>query len=177
MTELIKSPSTTVERYLEVMPLREYLRYAYRALLGREPDQSGLDHYIKRIEHGMPRRKVISDLAMSTEFRASGRADNGIDNSAGDMLLRYASICSTLRRRLVVSKTQLAVRRAEWQLIEMNDRMQAMSVELAAIRMTLATVPPGGGGDAPVGDTFAQEQWVHQTETRRARFRQLTGLI
>ena len=55
----------------------EFVTAAYRQILGRDPDISGLQHYLVQLFRGEDRRNVLADLAMSAEGRGS------IDRIAG----------------------------------------------------------------------------------------------
>jgi len=48
----------------------DFIRSAYRLLLGREVDANGLDHFRKRLLNGADRAAVLYDLARSKEGRA-----------------------------------------------------------------------------------------------------------
>lgn len=54
-------------------PPRQYVAAAYRALLGREPDEGGLAFYAGEIEQGIARTNVIDCLLASAEFDARHR--------------------------------------------------------------------------------------------------------
>lgn len=47
---------------------REYLGYAYRAILGREPDDAGLQYWSSELQQGATRRWLLSEFVVSTEF-------------------------------------------------------------------------------------------------------------
>lgn len=47
---------------------REYLGYAYRAILGREPDDAGLQYWLSELQQGATRRWLLSEFVVSTEF-------------------------------------------------------------------------------------------------------------
>lgn len=46
----------------------EFVTLAYRYLLRREPDRSGLEHYLNRLNGGGDRATVLRDLTESPEF-------------------------------------------------------------------------------------------------------------
>ena len=47
---------------------REYLGYACRAILGREPDDAGLQYWLSELQQGATRRWLLSEFVVSTEF-------------------------------------------------------------------------------------------------------------
>src|SRR4051812_29861015 len=51
-------------------PDDEFVRGAYVAILGREADPSGLNHYLTYLADGMPREEVLLELAKSAEHKA-----------------------------------------------------------------------------------------------------------
>lgn len=56
-----------------------FVRAAYRALLGREADPSGLDSYGARVRAGVPRERVLVELASSEEGRKRKPGIPGLD--------------------------------------------------------------------------------------------------
>lgn len=47
---------------------KEFLKYAYRAILGREPDDTGLKYWLSELQQGATRRWLLSEFVVSTEF-------------------------------------------------------------------------------------------------------------
>jgi hypothetical protein len=70
---LLRLAESLVERHRSAPP-REYVAAVYRALLGREPDESGLAQYAGEIERGIGRTNVVDCLLASAEFDAKHRA-------------------------------------------------------------------------------------------------------
>lgn len=52
---------------------RQFVGLAYKLLLGRDPDPSGLDHYLNRLRDGENRREILFQVANSEE--AQSRVD------------------------------------------------------------------------------------------------------
>ena len=52
------------------IPDDEFVQAAYRAILGREADPTGLTHYVGYLANGMPREEVMFELARSAEHKA-----------------------------------------------------------------------------------------------------------
>jgi hypothetical protein len=50
------------------------VREAYVAILGREPDDSGLAHYVAELERGKTLRDMRISLMASDEYRARGQS-------------------------------------------------------------------------------------------------------
>lgn len=47
---------------------KEFLTYAYRAILGREADDAGLQYWLSELQQGATRRWLLSEFVVSTEF-------------------------------------------------------------------------------------------------------------
>lgn len=47
---------------------KEFIKYAYRAILGREPDDTGLQYWLSELQQGATRRWLLSEFVVSTEF-------------------------------------------------------------------------------------------------------------
>jgi hypothetical protein len=56
----------------------EFLQEAYRRLLKREIDPSGLNHYLPKIRAGESRYRVLYDLSRSKEFKGVGVTLQGL---------------------------------------------------------------------------------------------------
>lgn len=54
---------------LLLLPNESFLRSAYRAILGREPDELGLRHYLKRIVLGHSKASILYEIAQSHEAK------------------------------------------------------------------------------------------------------------
>lgn len=50
----------------------EFVQAAYRAVLGRDPDEGGLDYYTNRLRAGQPKCLVLNQIVQSQEGRSSG---------------------------------------------------------------------------------------------------------
>jgi hypothetical protein len=70
---LLRLAESLVERHRSAPP-REYVAAVYRALLGREPDESGLAYDARKIERGIGRANVVDCLLASAGFDAKHRA-------------------------------------------------------------------------------------------------------
>jgi hypothetical protein len=57
----------------------EFLQAAYRAILGREADATGLRHYAQRLAAGDSREQVLADLRRDPEGRAFNASIAGLD--------------------------------------------------------------------------------------------------
>lgn len=51
----------------------DFVREAFRQLLGREPDESGIDFYAEQLSNGTPKISIIAELIQSREARLNYR--------------------------------------------------------------------------------------------------------
>lgn len=67
----------------EFMQLHDttFVKSAYLAILHREPDNTGLKHYVLRIREGTSKVRVLSDLIQSQEGRSKGTTIFGLDTA------------------------------------------------------------------------------------------------
>ncbi len=70
-------PATSVQQLL-LLDDAEFVRLAYLTLLGREPDDSGMDTYVGLLRAGADRRDLIAVLAESLEGRQASDAVAGL---------------------------------------------------------------------------------------------------
>lgn len=61
-------PGAHVLRLLDAVTIECFLSYIYKALLGRDPDPTGVAHYRRLILAGLPRQSVVKNLLKSGEF-------------------------------------------------------------------------------------------------------------
>lgn len=68
-----KNQEVAVSRQFEQANVR-FIRAAYQAALNREPDQTGMQFYLAKLESGVPRVQVFSQIRRSREAKALGVA-------------------------------------------------------------------------------------------------------
>ena len=73
-----------------------FIRRAYWALLGREPDPGGLANYLERLRSGTPKVQVLSELAHSPEGRTKGAA-LGLDGAVLEVVPTPLAVQSVAR--------------------------------------------------------------------------------
>jgi len=56
----------------------EFIYNCYRTLLGREPDANGLRDYLRKLEAGMAKSRIIGDLTYSSEGKANNVCVRGL---------------------------------------------------------------------------------------------------
>ena len=72
------APRDSVDTLLSLAP-DSFVPCAYRMILGREPDTSGLEHYRSRLRQGSSRLRIIADLRLSEEGRRFNAVLPGLD--------------------------------------------------------------------------------------------------
>lgn len=58
-----------------------FVRFAYRCILKREPDPIGLQHYVNKVRQGISRTQIIHDLRHSKEGQERGVIISGLSTS------------------------------------------------------------------------------------------------
>ncbi|MGD1090981.1 MAG: FkbM family methyltransferase [Bryobacteraceae bacterium] len=87
-------------RTVDVAPLRaivddnQFIEEAYRRILGREPDVSGLLHHGEALRNGFPRELILERLMNSAEARRLGFRFEGVPNT----VLSFGAWLKYLRR-------------------------------------------------------------------------------
>lgn len=66
-----QAPANEINRISELTG-REFVTAAYRFVLSREPDDLGMNNYLRMLEQGADRAAVLSELYASMEARATG---------------------------------------------------------------------------------------------------------
>jgi glycosyltransferase involved in cell wall biosynthesis len=72
------APRDSIGTLLSLAP-DSFVPQAYRMILGREPDPSGLEHYRSRLRQGSSRLRIIADLRLSEEGRRFNAVLPGLD--------------------------------------------------------------------------------------------------
>ena len=66
----------TGDRVVWLLPRRSFVRFAYRAVLGRAPDRDGLDHHVGLLSSGTSRQALLALLRDSDEAAARPAASD-----------------------------------------------------------------------------------------------------
>jgi predicted SAM-dependent methyltransferase len=82
--------SLTIDELLQPAD-REFVANAYRRILGREPDQAGLDNFLSQLRSGaLEKIEVLGTLRFSAEGRAVGTRVDGLPSRYFLSVLRHA---------------------------------------------------------------------------------------
>lgn len=61
-----------------------FIRCAYLSILGREPDEDGLENYLKQLGEGISKRDIVAELSLSREGRIHKPNINGLDSAIAE---------------------------------------------------------------------------------------------
>jgi len=123
----------------------EFVRAAYLELLGREGDDTGLEHFTRRLREGEDKRRLIADLALSEEGRRRQQRLPGLAELAQAHAARVApwphrAARAVLRRLGAPSRepVERALRAADNRLYRLERVLLAQTAELSALRHDVA---------------------------------------
>jgi hypothetical protein len=66
----LEPPAHTLEQLLKLHD-EAFVRSAYKAILGRTPDQGGLENYLSQVRAGIHKAHILAELAQSPEGKAA----------------------------------------------------------------------------------------------------------
>jgi FkbM family methyltransferase len=141
----VKMTTQTLDDVL-AFPNEDFVRSAYRAILGREADVEGLAHYLRRLESGKSRLSVLRALLSSPEAK------------------NRSSVVEPLRRA-VQSKRRTKMPLLGWLFAGANPAFGDASAEIA--RKT----DPTGSEDQTVQSNFATIEQLHSGLSEVARLK------
>jgi Domain of unknown function (DUF4214) len=72
----------------------DFVKSAYRVVLGRDPDQSGFEHYLYLVRAGKCKNSILADIARSPEGRSKPQTLSGLT----DFLVSYEQKTNLLER-------------------------------------------------------------------------------
>ncbi len=78
-----KSPTVDLSKLLQLSGDGEFVREAYRRMLGRECDPGGYSNYTQLLRGGMPRAAMLRQLADSDEGKSTGLRYTGLADWRG----------------------------------------------------------------------------------------------
>lgn len=68
-----------------------YVKQLYKAFLGREYDEGGLEHWVGKLNEGTPREEILNGFLLSAEFGGICE-EYGIDRGTGISIPRYGTV-------------------------------------------------------------------------------------
>jgi hypothetical protein len=78
MSNINKTTEMTLGELLSLYD-QDFIYCAYKAILGREPDPEGLSYYIARIQSGISKEEILTQLRISAEGRSRNVNIAGLD--------------------------------------------------------------------------------------------------
>ena len=114
----------------EVLQGEKFVRAAYQALLGREPDHGGFEYYRRRLGQGISRIQILGEIRNSEEGRAAGVKIPGLALRYTLRKVANVPILGVIFRLLLgisyishLERNQAAMNNHLVQLAEQNDRV------------------------------------------------------
>lgn len=125
-------PASSIE---ELLSLHDefFVRRAYATVLGREPDPTGLAHFVGRIRSGESREAILAALRLSPEGREQDHVLEGLDEAIRIFRWRRWPVIGPILRMCGVGRE-----RADVQIAAINATLRRLS-ELGPSRSTLDT--------------------------------------
>jgi uncharacterized protein DUF4214 len=142
MTERVSKAAETTDQLLALRGAT-FVRCAYHAVLGRDPDPGGLANYLDHLDRGMDKEQVLVDLATSPEGRKldPGRLP-GLKElvAAAKIRNRPTFLSRSLAGLLSVALQPLFVRlnRVEYRIDKLNERERRGLSEVDAVTTHVA---------------------------------------
>lgn len=154
------------------LPADEFLNRAYQDVLGRWPDSAGLETYRQRAGRASGRRRVLRDLARSTEARQRGGGRH-----ARILALHRFARASRLDRLPLIGTWLMQRRQNRLRLAQLELRQELLLGELRDLRRQLAAFESEAGSRhdlrAPGDDDNPADRIFHAALARAMRERQL----
>jgi len=132
---------------------RDFVIAAYRAVLGREPDDQGLDVYLSHLRSGMTKAQVLAALSRSEEGRRAGTSVGGLQLASamqgfdkipivGRILRGVINLSNRLdldrERRITEGEIFARLERQHSAFVEMSSRVLQAIDEIANNQKSLA---------------------------------------
>ena len=138
----IEPAAHTLEQLLKLHD-EAFVRSAYKAILGRTPDQGGLENYLSQVRAGIHKAHILAELARSPEGRLKAAPVQGLHLAIERYLKHASSVWVRMFRRL----GNASVESTDQQLRIMDNRLYL--VEQAVAQQTsqfveLLTLPNQG---------------------------------
>ncbi len=139
MPDLDPYPSNVPMQLNDLLKLHdeEFLRVAYRAILGREIDRSGAESYLRRLRSGDDRFEILASLRYSREGRRVGSQLPGLKKA-----LRVHRWAAYPGARKVLRKIGLAGR-----ISKRQRRLNVLENEVGRLGLNPGAVPPARAMD------------------------------
>jgi glycosyltransferase involved in cell wall biosynthesis len=67
-----------------------FIRCAYLSVLGREPDEDGLENYLKKLRDGIGKKDIVAELSLSKEGRTQKANISGLDSATAEYKKKHS---------------------------------------------------------------------------------------
>jgi hypothetical protein len=147
----LSESALTLEALLE-LPDKLFVTAAYQAVLGRAPDQGGLENYVSQVRTGIDKVRILSELARSPEGRMKSREVFGLSEAIAESCKRAPSIWRRLYRRLAgadIGSTERNLRIIDNRLRLTEQALAKQAEELADLRALALKLLANSGSSDP----------------------------
>ncbi len=170
MIEAARLASATTVQTLLALGDEDFVRQAYRLVLGREADSGGLDNYLSSVRSGANKADLVAQLALSVEGRQRHATVPGLDALVNVHRIRPVPVIQRVLRRLLqpfrgpsTEPLERALRvidnrlyRMEQTLAEQRDSVAALAHQLAQLQTASSRATQPAGPVAPSANTQGQ---------------------
>jgi hypothetical protein len=119
-------PAHTLEQLLKLHD-EAFVRSAYKAILGRAPDQGGLENYLSQVRAGIHKAHILAELAQSPEGRLKAAPVPGLHLA----IAQYAKHASSVWVRMFRRLGNASVESTDRQLRIMDNRLYLVEQAVA----------------------------------------------
>jgi hypothetical protein len=127
---------------LRPLPDDAFIDAVYQRLLGRRPDPTGKDHYLRLLAKRGGRQRVIRDIKSSPEARACGAKDLAFTRSLQAALRTEGGLGTWLRSRGPLGRVDRRLHQLEHQLAEVQLHQPPLSLQGPLRAAAIETTPP-----------------------------------
>ncbi len=169
MIQAARLTSATTVQTLLALGDEDFVRQAYRLVLGREADPGGLENYLNSVRSGADKAALVAQLALSDEGLQRHATVPGLDALVDAHRIHPVPITQRVLRRLLrplrgpsPEPLERALRaidnrlyRMEQTLAEQRDGVAALAVQLAQLQAASPRAAEPAGPGAPTAHAQA----------------------
>jgi hypothetical protein len=123
----------TIEDLLKLYD-EAFVMKAYTTILGRAPDQGGLENYLAQVRTGVHKAQIVAELALSPEGKDTSAELPGLQS----IIARYRKRAPSLWQRLFQRMTSAATEPTERHLRAIDNQLYLLEQSLSAQAKQLA---------------------------------------
>jgi len=125
-------PAHSVERLLSLYD-EDFVRCAYQTILGRDPDRSGLENYLRQVRRGIAKQQIVAELALSPEGKRCSIDVPGLREAIAVYAKRRPSILARLYRRVTSDSYESIARILDNRLFALEQRITQQSTQITEL--------------------------------------------